>query len=292
MHDHFRDLKSVRTGTIYAGSSNRRDVEVWDVLGPRCLGIVKNAYDGGKERIIVTPDGKHLFTGRWDGGVSCFEVATGRRVWHREDIRGVQHVRYSSEFPDSLFLAAVTEDYRVNKPNTFDGIMELSATDGTELWRRTSTHKVFLAHGLLILADRAYRQIRVLDPRKNEVSSFSMVHFSVLDVDSSDGLLAFAEGRKGIRLVSPNGRTLASYQHPHRETHCIDVAFVEGMERICVIDNKLGAGITTILDRRANYMSEYKGDWRGPVDFLMNGSVYIDGHGTVYDSLSGRRASI
>ncbi len=296
MHDLFYDLKTIRSGTIYAGSDNHRDIEVWDINGPRCLGVLRNAFEGGSERIAVTPDGKRCFTGCWEGGVSCFDVGSGRQLWHREDILGVQHVRYSTSIPGSVFLGAETEDYRIDEPDTFDGIMELDAADGSEIWRYTSADKIFVLDDLLILVDQreGERIIRFFDPAKQELACFPMMHNAVLSADYFDGVVALAERDEGVRLIAKDGSMLAHYRHPKRDCHCIDVCFVQDAGRVCVVDNdpEVGGGVSvTALDGEGAFASEYFRDYWGNADFLKRGSVYLDSRGNIFNAIDGREIS-
>ncbi len=91
---------------VWAGSFEgtypifRGKAQAWNWSTGELLTECKTVFDG-TNRQAVSPSGESYVAANWRkgkrGGVGCYDVKTGERVWHRTDLRQVQGVRFSAD---------------------------------------------------------------------------------------------------------------------------------------------------------------------------------------------------
>jgi hypothetical protein len=74
------------------------DVEAFDIRDGTRISLTKTIFSWGGRRLAISDDGRHFIAGGWanklGGGVACYEVETGRIVWHERRLARSHHLRY------------------------------------------------------------------------------------------------------------------------------------------------------------------------------------------------------
>src|SRR4030095_2951778 len=165
MPNHILAMRASADGRLLGTSSDDDAVKVWDAAALSEIARIKPGFSGGEDRLALHPTSSRVCSGTWEGGLTCYDYAEHRVLWHRADLIGIQRVDFSPAFPSSLFVALEAPDYRVDEPDVFSGVVELDATTGRSLWRTDDADTVFLhpSRPLAVLVDRGERIIRILD---------------------------------------------------------------------------------------------------------------------------------
>jgi WD40 repeat protein len=95
-----RTISIARCGTIAAAARFERKVQIWNFATAELVSELDTVFDSGGDRLSVDPSGGFCvaasFHAGQKGGVVCYEAQSGRKVWHRADLRTVQGVRFSA----------------------------------------------------------------------------------------------------------------------------------------------------------------------------------------------------
>jgi hypothetical protein len=89
---------SNRSSRVAAAFFERR-VQIWDAEKAKCLNEFATFFSFGGFRLALDPLGERCIAAVWRagkrGGVARYETNTGKRIWHRQDLRQTQRVRFS-----------------------------------------------------------------------------------------------------------------------------------------------------------------------------------------------------
>ena len=74
-------------------------VQIWDVKTRAVVSEFETLFSFGGHRLTLDPLGERCIAAAWKagkrGGVACYETNTGKLIWHRQDLRQTQRVRFS-----------------------------------------------------------------------------------------------------------------------------------------------------------------------------------------------------
>jgi hypothetical protein len=78
-----------------------RQVQIWDAEKAKCLNEFETIFSFGGFRLALDPLGERCIAAVWQAGkrgaVARYETNTAKRIWHRQDLRKTQCVRFSPE---------------------------------------------------------------------------------------------------------------------------------------------------------------------------------------------------
>lgn len=73
-------------------------LEIWSLDTGDPLTELRSVYDGCG-RFAISSTGDRVVAANWrkgkKGGIACYDVASGEVIWHRTDVRQVQHLQFS-----------------------------------------------------------------------------------------------------------------------------------------------------------------------------------------------------
>ena len=85
--------------TRLAAACLERTVQVWDLTTREQIKEFETVFYFGGNRLAIDAVGQRCVTAGWNkgkrGGVACYETDTGKLIWHRQDLRHTQRVRFS-----------------------------------------------------------------------------------------------------------------------------------------------------------------------------------------------------
>jgi len=286
MSQRLRELRASPGGRFFGTSADGKTIRIWDAQTLQEIRCVEPGFSGGKWRFIIEPERPWIFSGTWEGGLSCVDYMKGLPVWSRSDLVGVQGVSVSEAFRNSVFVWLESPDHRENEPGIFTGVVELDASTGRLLWTEDA-HEVYLHPRLpwIVLVDRLREEVKILDETRCLVGSIHMTHFAVLDVAFADDAVALSEGAKGVRIIDSNAALIASYLPKDREASCQEITFIEGADLLAV--HSWGSYVT-LLDYAGEVANEYRRDCHGSICFINGGAQFVDEAGRVFSTLTGK----
>jgi len=78
----------------------RGKAQIWNWSTGEHVSQFPTVFDGCG-RHAISPNGELYATANWrkgkNAGVACYDTRTGERIWHREDLRQVQGIRFSAQ---------------------------------------------------------------------------------------------------------------------------------------------------------------------------------------------------
>jgi len=239
-------------------------------------------------RHVIDPINHRIYSGTWEKGLTCFDYARNRVVWHRSDVIGIQSVSHSAGFPESIIVSLEAPDYLVDEPGVSSGIVELNARDGSTTWRTTAGDRAFThpCQSLIVMTDRYKKQIYLLDKQREIVGSLPMTYFAVIDVGFSKDMIALAEGKEGVRIIDRKGQVISHYITKNRKTNCIGVAFFN--DRLVVFDYAEKSFVTIIDPSTGEVSGEYEYQSYGFICFIDHGSRFVTSSGEICRSIDGK----
>ncbi|MBX3086629.1 MAG: XRE family transcriptional regulator [Anaerolineae bacterium] len=186
-----------RDGHYWAVSSETGEVRVWEASGHTLYRIWQSATDI-IYRIALSPDGRFLFGGTWDGVLRAREVASGTLRWTISWPEAVSMIYAISVSPDGSLVTSVGDDRRVYvlKADTGEQIEQLppSSQANIAVW---SPDGAILAIGGLdgticlwaITPDAPIVCVRELKAHSQAIFSLTF---------SPDGTVIASAGREGV----------------------------------------------------------------------------------------------
>jgi hypothetical protein len=94
------DLAVSSKSTRVAAAFSYRTVQIWDLTTRTLLREFETVFYFGGKRLTLDAGGQKCVTAGWNkgkrGGVACYETDTGKLIWHRQDLRHTQRVRFSA----------------------------------------------------------------------------------------------------------------------------------------------------------------------------------------------------
>src|SRR3981081_857547 len=91
-----RNIAAARDVPVVAIGAWEHEVEVWDAASAIRIAAFKTSLDSGGRRLAVSHDGTRVAAGAYrEHGVSVFDACSGRVVWTRKDLQGIQTLTWS-----------------------------------------------------------------------------------------------------------------------------------------------------------------------------------------------------
>lgn len=288
MNIYLSDLRASFDAKHFGASLEDGSVTIWRSDSQFPITTVQPGFSGGEHRHFIDPVNRVIYSGTWLDGLTCFDYAENRIVWHRKDLIGIQTVDLSIGFPASVFVTLNAPDYKLNEPGVISGIVELAARDGSTKWTTEDGDWVHVdpRQPLLVIQDRYNRVVRILDATKKEVGSAPMINFAVIDVGFSKDMIALAEGVKGVRVLDHRGSVISRYLPRNRKPNCIRVAFHE--DHLIVFDSWKGSFVTIVDPDTGKLVAEYEREFHDTICFIDNGSRFVDKSGQIFRSTNGQ----
>lgn len=283
-----QDTRASYDSRHFGASLEKETITIWRSDSRSPITSVRPGFSGGEDRHFIDPVNRLVFSGTWEDGLTCFDYADNRKVWHRTDLIGIQTVNLSAGFPGSVFVTLEAPDYRLDEPGVVSGIVELSSEDGRTRWTTEDGDWLYAdpKQPFLVIQDSCNDVVRILDIEKKEVGSAPMIHFAIMDVGFSDKLIALAEGEKGVRILNHKGQVISQYAPRSRKPNCIGVAF--SGDHVVVDDSWDGSFVTVINPTTGEVISEYERESHDDICFIDDGSRFVDTAGQIYRSIDGQ----
>jgi outer membrane protein assembly factor BamB len=270
-------------------NSESDTVTVWNSMSLSPEGSVAGITGDSSGRIAINPRKSLLFAGTWEHGIRCLNYRTGEVLWHRRDLLGVQHVDCGYAFSESVFVGLTTDDWRIDSPGTFDGVVELDAATGAEKWRTKLGDEMYVHPTLpmLLIFDGVAQKLLILDEARKTVARAKVPHFGLLGVAFSDSCAALAVGQAGLQVISlKNGRQIYAWKPNTRITNCIDIAFDEVSGTLAVRDDWSEVWMSLLDARSGRLISEYQINLSDGC-FITGGTRFVDTGGHVIATRTG-----
>ncbi len=284
---HLSDIRASFDTGHFGASLDDEAITIWKSDSPLPIASVKPGFSGGEDLHIIDPVNQRVYAGIWEDGITCFDYAENRVIWHRADLIGIQKIALSGSFPHSVFLTleGPGED-RWDEPGMVSGVAELSAHDGSTKWQTEPGDRLHLhPSDSLMLVQDCDDVVRILNGAKREVGSAVVVHSSLIDVAFGGDLIALAEGEEGVRILDRRGHLISSYIPRGRESNCIQVAFDE--DRVVVLDSWERSFVSIVDPHSGRLTAEYERESHDAICFLDHGSRYVDSSGRIFRSSDG-----
>ena len=169
-----------------------RQVQIWDVEKAKCVNELETVFSFGGPRLSLDPPGERCIAAAWKagthGGVACYETNTGKLIWHRQDLRRTQRVRFSSE-GETLWCVPDSGPTKL-----------LDAASGKTLDALTGLRDIF---------DSEYSSDLLLEKRKRDyilrkegTVQIPRLTFAILDVAFGPESLAMSEAGGPVRCIN------------------------------------------------------------------------------------------
>jgi WD40 repeat protein len=210
-----RNIAAARDVPVVAIGAWEHEVEVWDAASAIRTAAFNTALESGGRRLAVSHDGTRVAAAAYrEHGLSVFDVNSGRLVWTRKDLQGIQTLTWSrdgSRLYCGLDVNSLHEidiatgqtleklkNVRTRVDSPFDNAFLL---DGKNL-------KVNTTRGLSFL------------PRRET--------FCVLDASFSPDELAISESGGSIRIFSLLSGAEIARHNPPTGVHALNLAYAGG----------------------------------------------------------------
>lgn len=183
-------------------------------MGP-CNGEMcqQATLDFGGKRLAVTNDGLHCIAGAYQRhGVGCYEVASGKEVWRRKDLKKAQWIGVS--FDDREVHCALE-----GRP-----CFVLDVKTGKEIRRHPGTRRLWeSAYGPWVLADGARPELRTAEGKR--IALFKRETFCILSAAFSPRRLCISESNGSTRSLDVGtGKEVWRYEPP-KGSHVLCVSY-------------------------------------------------------------------
>ncbi len=95
-----RTISIARRSPIVAAALFEKKVQIWNFANAELVSELDTVFQFGGRRLTLSPTGEYCVAARFragqNGGVVCYETRSGRKIWHRSDLRRVQGVKFSA----------------------------------------------------------------------------------------------------------------------------------------------------------------------------------------------------
>jgi hypothetical protein len=187
-----RELAASTEATRVAAAFSQKTVQIWDLATSELVRQFETVFYFGGERLTLDAAGQRCVAAAWNkgrrGGVACYEADSGKLVWHRQDLRHTQRVRFS---PTRNAFWCVPESGR------------------TRLLDPNSGSDVDSIVGLRNLFDSGYSRDLLLEKRKRNYilkngkpREIPRLTFAILDAAFGPKSLAISESGGPVRCLS------------------------------------------------------------------------------------------
>ena len=287
--EHDRDLDYLRASydsRYLVGSVDSDSSIVWDVNRPKPMKTVRTDIADSVRRHLVHPVAPTLVTASWDDGLSAIDLRSGKVVWHRDDLLGIQSIDASAAFPNSIFIGLETPDHL--DCDHLRGVIEVDLLNGSTLWfdDQNETTAVYLdAVEPTILVVDIGKSLRIIHRQDGREYSLPSTGQFVLDASLYAGLIAIAEGDAGVRIADARGKVISTYQNHLDDGYCHGVGVALGPDWLRVDD---GGSIGTVDPRQGTLKHATpvrSNSWK--TCFLNHGEQFVTSSGVIRQTDSG-----
>ena len=158
-------------------------LRIFDLVGGRCIKEFPVLWDGGGRRVAFSRDGKTIYVGCYNvHGLACYSVDTGKELWRRKDLKGVQAI-YVCMTQDQVFCER-------------EGACPLlkGATGETFLLPRGVKAVWFSPFGDIALIEKGKQaKLEIHQPLGNQIGKFPRGSFCVNGAAFSEDVLLLKE---------------------------------------------------------------------------------------------------
>ena len=204
-----RCMAPSRRSSRVAAATFEHHVQIWDVETRAVVNEFETVFSFGGHRLTLDPLGERCIAAAWKagkhGGVACYEANTGKLIWHRQDLRQTQRLRFS---PGGEAAWCVPD----SGPTKL-----LDAANGKTLDALTGVRDIF---------DSEYSEDLVLEKRKRDyilrkdkTRQIPRLTFAILDVAFGPHSLAISESGGPVRCIDFSTGTELWRQSPCKQIH-------------------------------------------------------------------------
>jgi len=201
---------SIRSSRV-AAAMFEHHVQIWNVETGTVVNEFETVFSFGGRRLALDPLGERCIAAAWNagkhGGVACYEANTGKLIWHRQDLRQTQRVRFS---PGGEAAWCVPDSGPTKLLNAANG-KTLDALTGV----RDIFDSEYSADLLLVKRKRDY----IL--KKEKTLQIPRLTFAILDVAFGPQSLAISESGGPVRCIDSYTGTELWRQSPGKQIHFV-----------------------------------------------------------------------
>jgi hypothetical protein len=258
------------------------NVTLWSMASKKRLAEVRTVLDFGGTRLafVKEPEFCLLIAARFEGPLSAYDLS-GRVLWSRKDLAGVQHVTQIPNRTEPLIgVGSEGQPYRV-----------LAVFDGKEVIKLDKVSKIYSNPGTMqILATGADRSASLVGPDWKTIWKHPLKSFAVLHGWVSDRYVAYSEAAGGAYCFDQDG-ALVWASNPEPKHHFLRIACDQEKETWTAVDwNYEKGGPKRLLKLSEKGSAEPIATLEEPAEteFFATGECLITSNGSVFDSQSGR----
>jgi hypothetical protein len=278
LHAPIRHLAASRTGALVAAGEFERNVHVWDIASRKHIRSLETILDFGGRRLAISCDGHLLVAGAYrTGGVACYSIENGNKVWQRPDLRQPQIIHFSND-DNRIIVGDGKGTCRILERERGQTLKEL----------RNVRNIVESAWEPAVFASAKVIEIRT--PEYELLSAIPRASFAELDVTFARQYIVISESGGPLRCCeTASGREVWRYQQEGR--HALRVAYVPAWGTIAAIDWAYERGSNYRLmrfdigDGRAEIVAEIAPT---EVVFCFQGECLLTAAGTMHETETGR----
>ncbi len=254
-------------------------LRIFDLAGGRCIKEFPVLWDSGGRRIAFSRDETMIYVGCYNThGLACYSVETGKELWRRKDLKGVQHV-YVSMTQDQVFCERESGACPLLKGMTGETILLPRGAKG--VW-----FSAFGDFALIELGKQA--KLEIHRPLGKKLGKFPRASFAVLNAAFSQEVLLLSEPGTPLRAIDLKSSS-EIWQFPIEEAHkCYALAYSTKRKAFVVCHDRNGQNNILIISPRDG-KSVYSGTvelWYG--EFFGGGEFFVETDGSTYSVETGQ----
>jgi hypothetical protein len=260
--------------SIVAAALFERTVQIWSWETQRLLGEFQSLLDFGGRRLALTKNGTICITGSWTSGLAAFALPHGEALWHRKDIKHIQHV--SVDASDRVVYCGLESNR----------LLTLDVNTGTEVDKPIRALRVVPSecNGEELVVKKDRYLLRGRNELEIPAASFAL-HTAAFAPDT----ICLSEPTAGSRCVSlHSGETIWH----HSSIHFNHAAFNHSDQQFYCVTGFETDPHQTFLVRLASELEECDvmvelGRTCWEEAFTPSGRILITADGGVYDTSTG-----
>lgn len=208
-----RCMAPSKRSTRVAAATLENHVQIWDVETRAVVSEFETVFSFGGHRLSLDPLGERCIAAAWKagkrGGVACYETSTGKLIWHRQDLRQTQRVRFS---PGGEVAWCVPD----SGPSKL-----LDTANGKTLDALTGLRDIFDSEYSADLLLEKRKRDYIL--RKEKARQIPRLTFAILDVAFGPQSFAISESGGPLRCIGSSTGTELWRQSPGKQIHFVRV---------------------------------------------------------------------
>ena len=190
-----------------------RRVQMWDVETGAMVNEFETVFSFGGHRLTLDSLGERCIAAAWKagkrGGVACYEANTGRLIWHRQDLRQTQRVRFAPR-GNAVWCVPDSGPTRL-----------LDAASGKTLEALNGLRDIFDSeYSAELLLEKRKRDYML---RKEKTLQIRRLTFAILDVAFGPESVAISESGGPVRCIEPSSGSELWRQSPGKQTHFLRI---------------------------------------------------------------------